>query len=476
VPSATVPDDGSGKAVPPPRAAKAPVRWFRATRALTQRWLVVIRRVLADPWAPVTALILILIVSFFARVIDLSQPCSSPCKTPASHTLIFDESYYVNAARIIDHIKPPPGDTYATAPFGMDPNAEHPQLAKVIVAGAIELFGDNPDGWRLPSVLFSLIALVALYALVTGVGGSRWLAVGAVAVAALDNLMLVHGRIFTLDIFGVAMMLISANFYVRRMPLLAGVALGIGANMKETALYLVAVFILLEAMRLARSLFKSHDAKGWVQRNLRPAFTVLISTCVTGLLVLWIMDLLVPAYDTGTKITYAGSPFTHLFHIIHYAALLHAVPNATGISSTPWEWLLDQRTINYARVAVNSISNGMIVASRATIYFQGEINPFIIFLAIPALFAALAQWWKENDAVSLIGAAWVLGTWLPSLYDAQISGRIAYLYYMLAVMPGVYLIVVRLFSRKGMPTAATLGWSVGLVYSFLNLYPIRTLF
>ena len=461
---------------------KTPLRWLRAAHALARRWLVVIRRWLRDPLAPIAVLCLIVIVSFFARIYDLGQPCSKPCQTPASHTLIFDEAYYINAARNIAGIRPSPGQDYAGlpgsggAPLGDDPNAEHPQLAKVIIAGAIKLFGDNAKGWRLPSVLFGLIALVALYTLVTGLGGSGWLAVGATAVMATDNLLLVHGRIATLDIFGVAMMLISANFYVRDKPLLAGVALGIGGCMKETSLYLAAVYVLLEAMRVLRDLWVGRSARGWVQRNLRPAFFAVIGGAATFLVVLWILDLLVPSYDTGTHITYAGSPFTHLFHIIHYAALLKAVPNATGISSTPWEWLLDQRAINYARVAVNSLSGGKIIASRATIYFQGEINPFIIFFAIPALFAAVAQWWRENDRVALLGVAWTLGTYLPSLVDAQISGRIAYLYYMVVVMPGIYLIVVRLFSRKGMPTAATVGWAVALVYSALNLYPIRTLF
>jgi len=469
---------------------KAPLRWLRALRALAGRWLVVIKRLLADPLAPITALSVILLLSLFARVYDLSQPCTKPCQTPASHTLIFDESYYVNAARVIAGVAPPAGDSYGTgpvctsvpvgttcrAPYGDDPNAEHPQLAKVIIAGSIKLFGDNPKGWRLPSVLFGLIALAAIYTLVTGLGGSGWLAVGATSVMALDNLLLVHGRIATLDIFGIAMMLISANFYVRRRWVLAGVALGIAGNMKETSLYLAAGFILLEALRVLRALCVDKSAKGWVQENLRPAFTVTVVGAASFLLGLWIMDMLVPAYDTGTHIVYAGSPFTHLFHIIHYAALLKAVPNATGISSTPWEWLLDERAISYARVAVNSLSNGNIIASRATVYFQGEINPFIIFLAIPATFAAIAQWWKENDRISLLGVAWIFGTYVPSVYDAQISGRVAYLYYMAIIMPGVYLVVVRLFSRKNMPTAATLGWAVALVYSFLNLYPIRTLF
>ncbi len=454
---------------------KTPLRWLRALQALARRWLVVIKRLLADPLAPISALSLILIISLFARVYDLSQPCSAPCKTPASHTLIFDESYYVNAARVIDHINPPAGAPYNNAPGGEDPNAEHPQLAKLLIAGSIKLFGDDPKGWRLPSVLFSLIALAAIYGLVVSLGGSGWLAVGATAVMALDNLMLVHGRIATLDIFGVAMMLIAAILYVRRWPLLAGVALGIGGLMKETSLYVVAVFVLYEAMRLLRAKWKDGSAKGWVQENLRPAFTVFVSTAAAFLLGFWILDLLVPAYDTGTKITYAGSPFTHLFHIIHYAAELKAVPQATGISSTPWAWLLDERAINYARVAVNSLSNGKVIASRATVYFQGEINPFIIFFAVPTLFAALAQWWKENDRIALFGGAWVLATYAISVYDAQIAGRVAYLYYMTVVLPGVYLVLVRFMARREIPRSFVIGWSFMLVYGFLNLYPIQTL-
>lgn len=469
---------------------EAPLRWLRALHALAQRWLVVIKRLLRDPLAPISALCLIVVISLFARVYDLGQPCTAPCQTPASHTLIFDESYYINAARIIAGVAPGPLNTYGKgpvcttvpvgttcrAPYGDDPNAEHPQLAKVIIAGGIKLFGDNPKGWRLPSVLFGLIALVALYALVRGAGGSGWLAVGATAVMATDNLILVHGRIATLDIFGLAMMLVSAAFYVRGRPWLAGIALGIGACMKETSLYLAAVYVLFEALRVLRDLWIDKNAHGWVQRNLRPAFTAVITGAAVFLFGFWILDMLFPAYDTGTHIVYAGSPFTHFFHIIHYAALLKAVPNATGISSTPWEWLLDQRAINYARVAVNSLSGGNVVASRATIFFQGEINPFIIFFAIPALFAAVAQWWRENDRIALLGAAWVLGTYIPSLYDAQISGRVAYLYYMVATMPGIYIILVRFFSRRGVPTSFTVGWSIALVYGLLNLYPIQTLF
>ncbi len=46
---------------------------------------------------------------------------------------------------------------------------------------------------------------------------------------------------------------------------------------------------------------------------------------------------------------------------------------------------------------------------------------------------------------------------------------------MLLVMPGVYIIVARFFSPSRVPRLATIGWVVALVYSFLNLYPVKSL-
>ena len=469
---------------------KAPLRWLRALNALARRWLVVIKRLLADPLAPISALSLILVISLFARVYDLSQPCTSPCQTPASHTLIFDESYYVNAARVIAGVAPPPGDTYGVgplcstvpigttcrAPFGDDPNAEHPQLAKLLIAGSIKLFGDNPKGWRLPSVLFSLIALAAIYGLVVALGGSGWLAAGATAVMALDNLMLVHGRIATLDIFGVAMMLIAAILYVRRWPLLAGVALGVGGLMKETSLYLVAVFVLYEAMRLLRAKWKDGSAKGWVQENLRPAFTVLVSGAASFLLGFWILDMLVPAYDTGTHILYAGSPFTHLFHIIHYAA------RAEGGAER------DRHLLDSVGVAARR-AHDQLRARRGQLDLgrQGRRQPRDGLLpGRDQPLHHLPRRARRCSPRSRNGGRRTTGSpssaapgcsppTLISVYDAQIAGRVAYLYYMTVVMPGIYLIVVRFFARKEIPRSFVIGWSFMLVYGFLNLYPIQTL-
>jgi dolichyl-phosphate-mannose-protein mannosyltransferase len=432
-------------------------------------------RWLQDPIAPVIALCAILVLSLGARVYQINQPCASPCSTPASHTLIFDESYYVNAARVIDHINPPAGASYHGAPLGKDPNAEHPQLAKLIIAGGIKLFGDNPWGWRIGSILFGLIALIALYTLVRAAGGSGWLAAGAAAVGALDNLLLVHSRIGTLDIYALALMLIAATLYLRRRPLAAGVALGVGMCMKEVAIYLMAVIVILELLRMLRAWWLEGSTRGWVRGNLRPAAITVGAGMVSFMLLLWLLDALVPAYDTGTHITYAGDPFSHFFHMVHYATLLKATPGKPGIASTPWEWLLNEKAIPYAETIAKTTSGGHVLTKHPVYLFLGLMNPFIIFLAIPALFACAAIWWRMGEGAPLIAVAWFLGTFVPAVFESEVYERVNYLYYMLMVLPAIYIALARVFSDRRMPRAAVVGWAVMLIYGFGDLYPIRGL-
>ena len=165
--------------------------------------------------APMVALILISVLSLGARSLLLDEPCQSPCTTASDHTLIFDEAYYVNAARVIAGIRPPAGAHYADAPLGTDPNAEHPQGAKLIMAAAIEIFGDGPFAWRIGSLLMGSLAILGMFALVRSAGGGRWTAVGAAGLMACDNLLLVHGRIGTLDIYALAPMIWGVALYLR---------------------------------------------------------------------------------------------------------------------------------------------------------------------------------------------------------------------------------------------------------------------
>ena len=97
--------------------------------------------------------------------------------------------------------------------------------------------------------------------------------------------------------------------------------------------------VLLEATAWSWARGNSPGIRRTLRARAVPLLIMLVATAGTLLLGVWVMDLLVGAYDPGTHITYAGSPFTHIGHMLDYAANLKAVPNATGISSTPWQWL-----------------------------------------------------------------------------------------------------------------------------------------
>ena len=92
----------------------------------------------------------------------------------------------------------------------------------------------------------------------------------------------------------------------------------------------------------------------------------------------------------GQRFTVALSPASIRCPVALAFTKLKAVAHATGISSSPWDWLVNQKPIDYARVAVNSVAGGSVTASRPLIAYRGEMNPFIIFVALPALFAAAA--------------------------------------------------------------------------------------
>src|SRR6185369_15890756 len=139
--------------------------------------------------------------AFVLHTIWLTQPPGA---------LVFDEAYYVNAARVIDGLPVPDGLPYADAPAGIDPNTEHPPLGKLAIAASMRVFGDNAYGWRLPSILAALIALAALYLIVIAAGETAWLALLAMAIFGLENLAFVHGRIGTLDMMALAAMLVGA--------------------------------------------------------------------------------------------------------------------------------------------------------------------------------------------------------------------------------------------------------------------------
>ena len=431
--------------------------------------------------APLIVLALVSALSLGARAYQLDGPCVSPCRTTSDHALINDESYYVDAGEVIAGIRLPstlPAGqvaTYHDSPLGSDPNAEHPQGAKLVIAAAIELFGNGPFAWRIGSLLFGSLAILGMYALVRSAGGGPWLAVGAATLMAADTLMIVWGRIAFLDIYALAPMLWAVALYLRGRVLGAAALLAVADCMKEASIFALLVIGLLELFPLLLHRRRAHPtnpppaASAW-----RPALArlglVAIGSAALFIVGLWVMGLLAPPYsgDSGQQHLISGGPFGHLSYIINFAK---AFSGTFGGNQQPWQWWYDHGAMTLLRV--NPTQSGCHIppgypagvtclpgalpglgpqAVRPASVFFLIISPPILACAIPALVVCAVRPLRRQagsqppcDAgVGLLALAWTIGTWVPFELLNLVYHRISWLYYMVIVMPGVYVAVSNL--------------------------------
>ncbi len=460
-----------------------------------------VRRIRTWASTPLVLLAVVSVLSLAARAALLGEPCQSPCNKASEHTLVFDEAYYVNAARVIAGIRPAPGQHYSDAPLGTDPNAEHPQGVKLVMAAAIELFGDGPFAWRIGSLIFGSIAILGMYALVRSAGGGPWSALGASTLMACDNLLLVHGRIGTLDIYAVAMMVWAVAFYLWRRPMLAGLTLAVATAFKEVAPYALIAVALLELGRvLARRTRGGPDE--WLPRpTLARLGIMVISTALGFILLLTIMDAIATPYADATAQLINGGPFDEIAHIISYAAQQTSPNGPKGIASYPWAWLIDLKPITYLRINPSLPGHGLF-AIHPVSKFLGMISPPILFagmlgllfscyrlvrgprgsVAAPATAPGRAPapipWDSE---LPLLAVAWFLGTWSPFALASLIDQRTSYLYYMVIVMPGLYIAATYLVSslwRLGRVPVSAIAviWGVTVVVAVVLMYPFVPVF
>jgi hypothetical protein len=459
-----------------------------------------IRRLSSSRSAPLVLLAILSLLSLGARSLLIDEPCTAPCTQPSDHVLVFDEAYYVNAARVIAGINPPAGSHYAGDPPGTDPNAEHPQLAKLVIAGSIELFGDGPFAWRLGSLVFGSLAILGLFVLVRAAGGSRWQALGAAALMACDNLLLVHGRIGTLDIYVAAMMIWGVALYIRGSPMLAGLALGVGACFKLVAPYAVLVLVLAEGLRLVAGRRAIDSRREWrVWPALRRLALCVIPGAIVFFLLLWVMGTVATPFDDSTSTLITGGPFAHFSHMLTYAAHQTSPSGPKGIASYPWQWLYDEKVITYLRVNP-SLPGAGLGAVRPPDHFLGVISPPEMVLAVPStVFGAVSlirarrrgsRTEREPDGepavtgeptpgladgeLAIVGIAWFVGTFLPFELLSLLDSRTSYLYYMVVVMPGLYVSIVYLVSRASRYRATkvlAVLWGLAVVAAAVILFP-----
>ena len=404
---------------------------------------------------PAGALTVLMLVALGLRELWLNVP---------SGGMIFDETYYVNAARVILGLHAP--NHYTDSLPGFDPNTEHPALGKLLIAASISLLGDNSVAWRLPSVIAGMIALAAVYLIVRAATRSAWLPVLVTGLVAFDNLTFVHGRIATLDILVLAPMLVGAWLALRKRWILAGVAMGIALLIKITALYAVGAVALYVLMTEGPAWWRARriprvDLMGPI------GFAIITFSIMIGGLTL-----------LDVSLSQFPSPIDHIVRIVSYGAGLKApidVGACPAIDSQPWQWLFNECQINYFR-ADTTVKVGEVVTGRyATVEFTGALNP-LLASAIP-LSALYTGWyaWKKRDRLAIWAVAWAAANYLPYVLLALLTPRIMYIYYALPLVPAAAVGIALLLTRSGLPRMVLWGFIGAYLVGFLAYFPFRTI-
>jgi dolichyl-phosphate-mannose-protein mannosyltransferase len=431
-----VEETGDLPAPPPESDSVLPGRWAR----------------LLPGAGPVFAVVML--CAILSRVVWLSLPANS---------LIFDEAYYVNAARVIDGFHVPTGAAYANEPTGRDPNREHPPLGKVLIAASMRVFGDDALGWRLPSLIAGIAAILLVFAIVRAAGGDAWLGVLASALFAFDNLALVHSRIGTLDMMLVALLLLGAWFALQGRPILAGIGCALAALVKITGAYGVLALIIAECVMAVWV----HRREGrWPAERLRASLMLLASFVVVWFVGLWLLDARFSSYRF---------PWDHLQYILHYGFDLTRASGPQGQESYPWQWLINDVQMTYFRSDQQVMANGQVLTSRALIYFRGAMNPVIIGAAPLGVAFTLVRVWRQHDRLALWAIAWIAAMYLPFYPLAMLEHRISYLFYFLPTLPAVTIALAIFLRHGGLPRLVVWCYLAMVLVGFIGYFPFRAI-
>lgn len=148
---------------------------------------------------------LILVFAFGVRMWRLSIP----------QEYYFDEVYHAFTAEAYARDDPRGYEWWHQAPEGVAYEWLHPPFSKLLMGMSIFWLGDNSFAWRLPSAVFGVMVIAAVYWFSKVVSGDRRVGTLAAVMASLDGLLLTQSRIAMNDIFVTFFVVVALGFYWR---------------------------------------------------------------------------------------------------------------------------------------------------------------------------------------------------------------------------------------------------------------------
>ncbi len=402
-------------------------------------------------------IVVLLLASFILRMWRLGIPGE----------VNFDEEYYVPMA----------GDYF----YGLNDTvfeASHPPFATYIIGMGIGLLGDNALGWRIMSVIFSVMQTGVLYLFAKKLFKNHIPALFAAFLLTFDFLHFVHSRLGMLDIFSSFFNLLS--YYLFYLYLeddgdyylwATGLSLALGAACKWTSLFAVGGIMVIICgawifSLISRQRFPFAD-------KLR---SVNLLKVVTALLIIPFLFQIISFMPLlGTP----GAAIDKIRDMMHYHKHL---AGKDDISSPWWSWIFVTNPIQYLQIeegppevieesgtiVVNHGNRQILVKSAVT----GMGNPLVWWLTIPAFIICIILSYRERNPGGVFACMPFIFQYLAWAF----VNRITYLFYMIDVVPYICLMIAfclyKLYETGRLGKAAVGGYLTVIEMSFFAFYPL----
>ena len=363
-------------------------------------------------------------------------------------TLIGDEVWYVQAARVIAGVPVLMHHLPAEAKSHLDPNSEHAPLAKAIIAAMIERMGDREIAWRIPSVILGTLGVWLIYQIAIALGGrgAQRPALYAAFIVTFENLFLVHGRIATLDIYLMTTLLLATWVYVLGYLEVAAVLFAVSCLCKANGVLGLGAVLLYEAL-MARDRWRHPNFRAIGRRAV--VLGIFVAAFLLGL---GALDCFFTEYR---------SPFAHLAHMRQYHQGFKHVGKPSGFESTPLDWWLNAGAFDYYSLW----------SPKKNLLYKAAINFYVLAAAPLALAFAVRKAWNERSPLATFAVASLFANFAPIFVAWAVFSRTSYIYYMLPIVPAfAWALAVAAYA---VPRSMRWAFAAMVLYAFAFSFPVR---
>lgn len=404
---------------------------------------------------------------------------------PSDGSYVFDEAHYVPAS--------------LAALRGVDTNAAHPPLPKLIGAAAIALLGNNWFAWRFPQVIMQIAVLYLFYLIAKRFLGDPW-ALGATMLLGLDTVFFIHGGTLLLDMTGLLFAFLAFELYFRGRYGWSAAAMGIAFLSRIMTIFLFATLAIYHLYSNRRQL--RHAVKVGERYTLIAVlvFGLLLtaydavykppsSVTVTNYVITNVLtDESGKAVTTVTTTSQSVGPGGFMTNAVEHVLFIMRYHGPGGIVINEpyrpyqyaWNWVIPSFSADdfatYYRVDV-TVTDPQGTRHYVPIWYVEALNPAVVsgfWLTIVALGVAL--WRRRDMETAVMVIIGIVCNYSPWLVMSLVVRRIGFNYYMIWVLPFVALGLAfawktLLGEENGkLVLAFNVVWALGF---FLKFFPVR---